>query len=1277
MPSNPSLNLPQIALLLVWLLANAPFAHAEVENLIYNTYTTEEHGAGAITTQIAEDRFGNLLIANEAGLLKFDGENWIQMPATGQASYISSVAIDAKDRIWISSPQSIGYYTATANGTYQYSDITDSVNQLADSREFGTFWKLYTQGQSIYLITSTYVLRWDGHRWEQWHFEVDQRLLPSWVNNTLYIHARGIGVFRLSEGRFDLIADETPDVAPGIISIMEDTEGGLLCAAISNGLYHLKDGEFRIHETYPITSQVLHARSTSNGRIALSTAEDGILTLNKSGQQINQVFNGNTPCYHSFEHSSGSLWAGTTGAILEIPCRSLTSYSDNAYDIARDRNNIYYTNGNNLKVINDEANPSSTHILQSATNIWDIHSIGGELLYGGSKLLGVLQNRGNAIKIFHPRHVGYLYSSWKLDKLVYSSDSPTISRWRNGTSGWKYLGSLNEFNSRALSLVELPNAKLLISSENSPLLLADWPLDPTESDTTTITPLTGAHGLPDKFIWAHFLRMDDTVIVITNKGLYRYDNSTENFAHDPILGGDLGTDAYGLESCPSADNDGWVLRLPNTRANENQIGQLSIKRNNQLEWTPWQLPSLHLAGKVEAVLHEKIDGNETLWVGGSKDLLRYDLTNMPDYPAPGTRLTKIGEQHTTQAYYNGAGAAPEAFDWPYPQKTLRLEFAAPPTPLVIEGYQTRLAGFTDTWSETSQSTFREFTNLSHGDYTFEVRAVDEFGRTGESAILSFTIRPPWYQTSYAYLAYFSVAIAALFAGGKVNRRRLRLRNEHLQRLVDERTFQLEDQKLKLLKANKAKQNFLASMSHEIRNPLNGIIGIARLLRDKEVKQAQPSDEIKYLHACSTHLHQLLGQTLDYSSLEAGKLRTRMEAFDVSALLDEVLQIQNEMAQKKGIELIPNKPSITFQLIGDPVLLRQILINLVSNGIKYTPSGSVHLSVRIEQLEDSAQACFEVVDTGPGIPQEQQSLIFEEFTRLPESEASQIPGTGLGLTISSEMARLMGGQLTLDGDYQGGARFVLNLEFGIERFPPKVKSDKESSNPDTLKGKRVLVADDMDFNRYISAAVLSSMGAEIDQAEDGLIALNKLESASYDVVILDINMPKMTGLEVVEAFWKNHPDEGPEFIALSAYNTPETEAECIAAGFQYFIEKPLDPEKLKKILQHHSTHPNGEEEDLLSYLSKNGKESLKELKARYLESFKEELDLLKATLFQDNHKAQAEVIHKLLGLSRVQKNETISALVETISSRSKQKAPKDEIGALINQLCREIDRGMDA
>ena len=188
-------------------------AQPQAGALSYTAYSAEARRARfpARSPKIAR---GNLYIANEAGLLRFDGEHWSLLPASGQTAYVSSVAVDARERIWITSPKSIGYYARTTRGSHVYQDMTDSLRQLPDSADFGTFWKLYAHEEQLYLITTRHVLRWDGSRWDSWSFPEQRRLLPSWIDDTLYIHARGSGLFRFNEDAFELIADDSPGSHP-------------------------------------------------------------------------------------------------------------------------------------------------------------------------------------------------------------------------------------------------------------------------------------------------------------------------------------------------------------------------------------------------------------------------------------------------------------------------------------------------------------------------------------------------------------------------------------------------------------------------------------------------------------------------------------------------------------------------------------------------------------------------------------------------------------------------------------------------------------------------------------------------------------------------------------------------------------------------------------------------------------------------------------------------------------------------------------------------------
>lgn len=1244
-------------------------------------YTSEDHHGGDVTYKIAQDRNANIYVASESGALKFNGEEWSILPPSEQSNHIKSILVDDSNNIWIAGPKHVGFYSCDNAGSYHFNDLTETFLKANKQQSPAAFWEILKLKNHIYLVSSKEVARWEGKTWKIWPFDDTRRILPSLSNTNLYIHARGSGLYKLLDDDFKLLIGNSPEIESGIMSAIEMPNGELLCATLTNGLFRLKERSAIPVQSNFKTAGIFNAIKLSDGTIAIATFYRGILISSSEGQLIKEIPYG-SPVYRIKEDRFGSIWAATTDSILHVPNLELIKFSDNAHGISRFNNAIYYTNKSQLKCIEDKRNtPQTLRNIIEQTGLREILPTREQLLYASLSNIGTVSKDGITNETPSPRHIVALYQSKLNPNIIYSSEPPEISRWKIEESKLEPVDSLNESIPDPLSITELPNGKLLITGELSPILQIDWPL-PDDSGTapTSVLPLGHAQGLLDKFIWAHCFRIDERVIIISNKGLFRYDNESETFHHDPALGSDLGNDAYGLESCPAADSDGWILRLPSLRGNQNQVGHLSITTENRYTWTPWQLPSKHLAGKVEALLHEQDNGAEILWVGGSKDLLRYDLSNMPDHPAPSTRLTAIREQDTRQTYFNGAGAAPVFLEWDFPQKTLRLEYAAPPSPIKVTGYQTRLAGFHEAWSEPSTNTFREFTKLSHGDYQFEVRAVDEFGRSGEKATLSFTILPPWNKTPYAFCGYIAAGALSLFGASRYRSRALLRKNENLQNLIRKKTDELEKEKLKLVQSNRAKQNFLASMSHEIRNPLNGILGIARLLNKEDAQQGKQSEQITHLYACSKHLHQLLGQTLDYSSLEAGKIRTRMESFEPSTLLNEVIQMQKEMAEAKGIKLILQTPPIVFHWTGDPVFLRQILVNLISNGIKYTPSGSVCLGLTYQDLEDSVLACFAVTDTGTGIPKDKKSFIFKEFTRLPESETSQLPGTGLGLAISSEMAQLMGGTLELDQNHQGGARFLLKVEFGLDRVVPSKTKAIEPKDKRVLTGKRVLIADDMDFNRYISAELLRSMGADIDQAEDGIDALSKLRSTTYDIAILDINMPNMSGPEAVEAFLKRHSGPVPDFIALSAYNTDEMESKCLAAGFNQFIEKPLDPEKLKQVIMQQHTQTVGSqnsEVNLLAYLSEISTKPIDELQKEYRKSFKQELQNLQVALVNNDHKAQRDLIHKLLGMSNIHKSPAICELIEELSIQSKQNAPKEALAPLVEKLNTAVDQELSS
>lgn len=1253
--------------------------HPEAGAALYTVYTPDDHGGGAISSDIAEDRYGNLYFANEAGLLKFDGVRWALMPDTRQTDYTTSVTIDQQDRIWRTGIKSLGYYQADESGNYRYTDMTETVLAIQRSKDLSVFWKLYADGGHIYLITSFCVLRWDGDAWHSWPpFDVERRILPSWVDGKLTIHARGEGLFQLNNESFTRIAEDTDAVASGIISIFPGTTEGLLCVTVSNGLFRLKDGHFTNIPTDADAqlqqTQTLDAHRLQNETLVLASINEGVLMLDKAGCVIHRIRHDKGASYCLLEHSSGSIWAGNANGILEIPSLPITHYSDTAQDIVRHDGTLFYTNLNELNIIEKrvagQAGATVDTLLQTSSS-WDLQSIGTDLLCGEGQHLSVIHKEMQPIQIASPHQIMYLFPSGKDASLIYTSAPPHISRWRKTASKWAWQDALPDFNGGCHSLVELPNGKLLFSSADSPLFLSDWSLTaPGSGDRPQTTPLGQAHGIPDQFSWAYCLRQGDTIVVISNRGLYRYDTETERFRYDPILGNDLDTDAYAFEFCPLAEQAGWILSLP-TKDGRGQIGALHVRPRQQLDWKPWQLPTIHRAGKIESLLHEKTDDAETLWVGGSKDILRYNLSAMRDFPHSKVRLTAITEVSTHSTHYGGGGDLPRQIDWSFPQKSLHIKFAASIGALKIKGYQTRLIGFENSWSPLNQSPYSNYTNLLEGNYRFEVRAIDEFDRAGPITRLDFTILPPWYRSAYAYTGYIALGFIIIVLLTRWWTLRLRRRNAELEAMVNQRTIELEHRNLELHKANNVKQDFLASMSHEIRNPLNGILGITRLMQVDEARAKSPSPRVSHLYSCASHLHQLLGKVLDYSSVESGKMKLISEPFYVTSVINEVIAMHQSLADSKGLELQLDLPEIHDQWIGDPTPLRQILINLISNAIKYTPEGSVSLRLNYQNEDGIIAASFVVKDTGPGIPKDRQAYIFEQFTRLSKPGESQTPGTGLGLAIASKMARLMQGTLELDDGVKSGACFVLKLPFGQSDAitSPPLKNKPQRARP--LRGRKALIADDMDFNRYIGREILEKMGAQVQDASDGTRALELLRTTRFDWVVLDVSMPGLSGIEVVENYLSDGTIQPPKFIALSAHATEQVEASCLAVGFDHFIEKPLDPERIYELIDDEqwidSPRTTGGDNHLLNYLAGDDPKAVIALQIRYRESLLKELWQLRQIIKQNDAEALRGSVHKLSGLANIQKNPAVLHVLKTISTKIIAETPIDQLPELCDQL----------
>lgn len=363
----------------------------------------------------------------------------------------------------------------------------------------------------------------------------------------------------------------------------------------------------------------------------------------------------------------------------------------------------------------------------------------------------------------------------------------------------------------------------------------------------------------------------------------------------------------------------------------------------------------------------------------------------------------------------------------------------------------------------------------------------------------------------------------------------------------------------------AKTKFIASVSHELRTPLMGLLGMTDLaMRRDDI--ASIKRDLGTAQNAGNHLLDLVNQILDFSKIEAGKMELADEAFSADLLVETARSVFAVQASQKGIQLDLVKPRGNAPLLlGDPQRLSQILFNLVGNAVKFTDQGAVSIRYVVEALSETRHRLrVDVVDTGPGIPDEKQAEIFEEFAQVGERSVAGKVGTGLGLTISSRLIALMGGEIGLVPTRRGGAHFYFAVELD-QASKQDVETADVAQKPTTgtLRPCRVLVVEDVDVNRMIVSEYLIAEGHTVAEAVNGAECLERLRNESFDVILMDVNMPVMNGLEATRAIRTSKQDWcSIPIVGLTANAFSEQVSEYLAAGMDGCISKPVVPAELR-------------------------------------------------------------------------------------------------------------------
>ena len=396
--------------------------------------------------------------------------------------------------------------------------------------------------------------------------------------------------------------------------------------------------------------------------------------------------------------------------------------------------------------------------------------------------------------------------------------------------------------------------------------------------------------------------------------------------------------------------------------------------------------------------------------------------------------------------------------------------------------------------------------------------------------------------------------------------------ERISEQLMEATARANDMASEAEMANISKSQFLANMSHEIRTPMNGIIGFSDILAEEELSEEQ-MEYIEIIRNSGQTLLNLINDILDLSKIEAGKIDVELIDCSLNEITNFIQPLMESKASEKGVEFkVVTSNDLPSQICTDPTRLKQCLINLANNAIKFTEQGHVYVNVSLQENNHKPFIQFDVEDTGIGISAEKQESIFEPFTQADGSTTRKFGGTGLGLTITKQLAELMGGTLTLTSEEGKGSVFSLLIPAGVDVenqqdldiSDPSDNSDITQDTENADFSGNILVAEDDRTNQMLITTLLEKIGFKTTLAENGNIAVEKAMSHEFDMIFMDMQMPNMNGYEATQAL----RDEGfsTPIIALTANAMKSDKDKCIEAGCDDYLSKPIAQEELRRILK---------------------------------------------------------------------------------------------------------------
>jgi signal transduction histidine kinase/ligand-binding sensor domain-containing protein/ActR/RegA family two-component response regulator len=1157
---------------------------AQDKKLHFENFSTKKGLPHYIINHILEDHLGFLWFATNSGLFRFDGYNLkgyrhdIHDSTSISSPGVHAIVEDDFGQIWISTMYGVNLLdrrTGTFKRFLPYPSETGSKGKniirdlFVDQNN-----RLFALGnENLFLFDKKTNVFKMVNRVDDPNIKYEVKSIIEAENGTIWCAVID-GLLSIIPGDtlfnfIELKPGSTPGYNKGVDGILEAKDNKLWLSTLSGLALFDPDSGLLETDLLPLefrTQRLFTFAKTKNGNLLLAFRNNGLgiyqskynfQHFEHNDEIFNSLHNNNVFCIR--EDQFGNIWLGTEGGISKI------STDQSGFQLLQNRRGLDQRANNVTRIHEDQAG-----------TIWMNTELG---IYTKSKK----EDLGHLIQI-NPEistdaQASFIYEDakesiwiaiinhgiWKKEKSASKFKEVPIAKELKNKIVYKIIGDNNDKNILWLGttvglyklnsetfefdlfqplnqLSELKTDRVIVFAEFGDEIWLYYTyynsigrFDKKTEKFEIIRPPASKQYMLEGVFRDMIVSDDGKVWIATNFGLTQYDIKENTFKiftkEDGLLDNDL------TSLLIDDKNQVWV-------AGQEFIGKIEKDKNI--------FRCYDIGEKVKNFYPRAryVSENGELFFGCLNGVFTFHPDSIQADPvAPKIILTDFKVRDSTFLL-------DEAFEYTqnivlsYDQNDISFEFSGihyiDPS---ANKYKCYLEGYDKNWRDLGHEHHATYTNLNPGKFIFHLKSSNKDGVWNEEGlIINVLITPPFTQTNWFRAMIALILISLLYALYKNRQHQLALRRQK----------ELAEQSAEY------KTRFLADVSHEIRTPMNAIIGLSKLTLDTKLDQKQ-SKFITAIQESSQNLLTIINDLLDHTKLGSGKFTFVKKPFNLFKIVDQLKNTFTYKAEEKnlGFEISINS-DIPKKLVGDPLRLNQILINLIGNALKFTQKGKVWLRIEKQhETNEEIQIRFEVGDTGIGIPTDKMESIFESFSQVENGVIKGIEGTGLGLNISKQLVEKQGGELFVESELEKGTRLWFDLAF--EKANLKNKHVVQKGRSSTIDQLKILIVEDTYFNQMLVVEILKKhiKKVEITLAENGKIALEKLNRNSFDLILMDVKMPVMNGYEATKII-RTLEDEilrNIPILAVTASAIPEQLQKCKEAGMNDYVTKPIDENEL--------------------------------------------------------------------------------------------------------------------